>query len=448
MRIVTLLSCVTVLFSARITPAAAQPDITRFVTQTGARVLIRPDNNSDIVAICVFVKAGAADEAGMPGLGSVVARAIFGGNLNQSSEEVNRCIYDVGGSLTITWDLDYTLITCVTTAGQFRDAFYLICNALKFPQFVWEGFLKARAEVAVEAVRESTDPFRVAYSALRARMYQISPYRIPFGGSANSLKRVTLEAVDRFHKRLYTPENTVVSVVGKIRVKDVEEDAENYFVDYKRPTLRGASNAPERPKEEGRVSRPLGTNTTTILAGFPGPGINDPDYPAFVALTALIGGGKSSRLWQTMRERAGVGYVVGAMTPPLALESHLLSFVEFDSARRPPDGNSLDTALVEKLLLETSRSVITAPPTQREVERAKTYAIGTLALAHQRTRDRAFYLGWYELVGPGYAFDTDLPKKIGAVTLEDVTRVAKKYLNSFVVSIVQPNQISAPHPAQ
>src|ERR1044071_7350740 len=103
--------------------ALAETNATKFITHTGTRVIIRPDTNSDILAICVFIKAGAAEEGNNPGIGSVVARAIFGGNINQSAEEVNRCIYDVGGSLNVAWNPDYTLITCVTTTAQFHDAF-------------------------------------------------------------------------------------------------------------------------------------------------------------------------------------------------------------------------------------------------------------------------------------------------------------------------------------
>ncbi len=419
----------------------AQTVPTKLMTETGVRVVVQPDNNSDTVAICIFVRAGIAEERNLSGIGSLVSRAIFGRNLNQTSEEVAHCIFDVGGSLEAVWNPDYTLITCVTTAEQFHNAFYVICQAIKFPEFDRETVDRARTEILADASREATNPFRVAYAALRYAMYHESPYRDSFGPQPESGRKLTAAAAAQFHNRFYSPGNTVISVVGNVRVSDVRKDAENYLVDYKRPEpVQRARNAAENPREAARVTRSIPTNTTTIVAGFAGPGLNDPDYPAFAVLTALIGGGKSSRVFRNVRDASGLGYVVGAYTPPLARESHLLAYVEFDTNRTGPDGKKLEPAVAETMLVGTVKSVVESQPTDKEIERAKSFSIGTHALAHQRTRDRAFYLGWYELAGTGHGFDTEFPRRLAAVTRDEVVQAAKKYLNSCVVSVVQPEK--------
>ena len=63
-------------------------------------------------------------------------------------------------------------------------------------------------------------------------------------------------------------------------------------------------------------------------------------------------------------------------------------------------------------------------------ERAKRFAAGSHVLAHQRTRDRAFYLGWYELCGPGFAFDAERPRLIGASTPRGSAIETIKHLDS------------------
>ncbi len=62
------------------------------------------------------------------------------------------------------------------------------------------------------------------------------------------------------------------------------------------------------------------------------------------------------------------------------------------------------------------------------MKRARNVAIGQDALRHERARDRAFLLGWYETLGRGIAYDTEFPRKLAQVTREDIARVAKTYL--------------------
>src|SRR6185369_5003131 len=83
--------------------AVDQPS--KIVLPNGVRVIFRPDPNSDNVAICVFVKAGIGEED-KAGEGNIAIRAIFGSNLNQSAEAVNRAIFEVGGSLETQWSPD------------------------------------------------------------------------------------------------------------------------------------------------------------------------------------------------------------------------------------------------------------------------------------------------------------------------------------------------------
>ncbi|HXG24604.1 MAG TPA: pitrilysin family protein [Chthonomonadales bacterium] len=406
---------------------------------TGLRVIIRPEPDTNLIAICALVRAGIAEEQNALGIGNLVARSLFGKGINLTRASMERAILKAGGSLDVLWNPDYTAITCVTTQEAFDHAIYILAQALKNAEFDAETLDRARREVEANMERENSDPFHVAYAVLRSAMYTNSPYRLPFGGIPDTLRRVTPEMAQRFFQRCYTPQNIVIAVVGNIHAKETARTVEIYFQAFNRPAPPSRPPTPPEtlPEDMHRLRR-LPVHTTLILAGFTAPGLLNPDYAAFLVLDAIIGGGKSSRLFRTIREKAGIGYIVGSHTPPLARESHLLSYVEFDSARVETVGAKMDTATVEKMLVDTVRSVLSSPPTAQEVVRAKRFVIGSHALARQRSRDRAFYLGWYELMGVGYAFDATLPEQIAAVTTEDVLRVAKKYLGHCVVSVVEP----------
>jgi zinc protease len=431
-----LAACAIVCWALGPSSAEAPPAPSSFVSKTGVRVVVQADNNSDTVALCLFVRAGVAEEEGVAGVGSVTSRALFGSNYQQSGDSVSRAIYDAGGSLESRFTPDYTVFTCVTTKDRFRDAVYLLATALKSAEFDSEALRRAKADVAADIARELRDPFPAGYAKLRDQLYADSPYRLPNGGTDEALRTVTPEAVKRFFTRRYTPENTVLSVVGNITAELVERTVANQFVDFERAPGRPLRLASDEYAPPSRSERAMPTTTTLLLAGYRAPAVGNHDYPAALVLEAMLGGGKSSRLFRQVRDVAGVGYAVGTTFPTLARPSHLVAYVEYNPAR---DANTtVSQPNPEKLLVDTVRTFITNPPTPEEVERAKRFAAGTHALNHQRTRDRAFYLGLYETLGVGYGFDAELSKRIDAVTPQDVARVAKNCLTEPAIVIVHP----------
>src|SRR5207237_1579412 len=132
-------------------------------------------------------------------------------------------------------------------------------------QFDRETFERARREVQDEIERDSRDPFRTAYAALRARMYRESPYGETFAGSATALDRVDRERAQAYLNRCYTPDRTVVAVAGNIPELEVQRVLGNYLVDYRRlPARRSRDVPPDRLSESARTARSLPVSTTAV----------------------------------------------------------------------------------------------------------------------------------------------------------------------------------------
>ena len=415
------------------------PVVEKLTLETGLRSIVRFEPGSRTLAICVFIGAGVEEDGNRPGIGALVSRAIFGNNQNLTREEVRNSIFDVGGSLETDWNADYTLITCVTSPDRMEDALYVISQALKGAQFDHASLEAARTEVLAAIGTKGQDSYEAAYAALRQRMYRESSYREPFGGTEASVKRLTAEHARRFYDRNYTPGNTVIAVAGNVKGPRVRRALENSFDDYTKPdTAKQKVRGPELLLESGAISRYQPTHTATLLAGFAGPGLAHPDFAAWNLLSAVVGGGKSSRLWRAVRDTAGIGYVVRSTTPPLLRNSPLTLHLEYDPARPGVDGAALDPKAAGELMIKTARTVIDRPPSDSEIDRAKSYTLGGYALAHQRARDRAFHLGWYEILGLGYEYDGDFPTRIASVSSDQIKGVAAKYLGQHILVTLMP----------
>jgi zinc protease len=78
------------------------------------------------------------------------------------------------------------------------------------------------------------------------------------------------------------------------------------------------------------------------------------------------------------------------------------------------------------------------PVTAAELRRAQQFAIGTDALEHQKAKDRAFHLAWYEAIGLGYDFDQRYPQAIGSVTAEQVRAAARSLFGCYSLGLMLP----------
>jgi zinc protease len=171
------------------------------------------------------------------------------------------------------------------------------------------------------------------------------------------------------------------------------------------------------------------SNLTWLIVGYPAPPVASPDYPAMKVLNAILGGGMSSRLFSELRDKRALAYSTGSFYPSRAEESHLVTYI----IALPDNAEAARQGILEIIKEIQERGV-----PQEELERAKSYVIGNYRIEHETTERRAWYLGWYETLGVGYQMDAYYPQLIQAVTAEDIQRVAQKYLQQYVLSLVGP----------
>jgi predicted Zn-dependent peptidase len=143
-----------------------------------------------------------------------------------------------------------------------------------------------------------------------------------------------------------------------------------------------------------------------------------------------------------VRDALGIGYNVGALFRAERGEP-LIAYLQWGARRSlatPVLEEKESDAIALRLLQAQLDSVLADVPTEAELSRARNVAIGRDALRHERARDRAFLLGWYEALGRGYAFDAELPRLLAAVAREDVLRAARTYLKQRVTATAMPKQ--------
>ena len=397
----------------------------------GLTFLVKESHVSDIVAIEAFLRIPASmEEKGNAGIRELVQEMLLKGTETRTGDMIAQQLESVGGKISASVGLDYVEAYVVVTSEDFDLAIDLLADTLRHPKFDPTQFEKQRDRLLNYLASIGDDPFQENYLLFRDLLYGDHPYARSAFGLPASIQRLSREQVIEFHRRYYVPNNLVVAICGNVSPSQAKARIERHFADWparKVTPLPEPTFASLTESQVKMLERPL--QSACLMLGFAAPKVDDPDYPALQVANAILSGGMSSRLVQEIRDRRGLAYDVSSYYPTLAHTSHLVTYIRTNPA-------SLET-VKEEIVIQLRRLQYESVP-DKELQRSKRFLIGNYALSHQRAKEQAYYLGWYEILEVGFEFDREYPEKIAAVSAEDVARAARKYFSKYALALLLP----------
>ena len=397
------------------------PDFSRL--SDGVRVIQTREPNGGPLAIAAFVRQPSAQSASGEAIREEVNSALFFGSTHLSYDAALEAAGKVGGLQTIQ-SPDWVCIYCITSQSNYRDAIYLICESIKNADFNPDALEKARTQLIRSREARTADPFLSAYDSVTGAITgRFSPDSV-------QLRHVTQQQAAEYHRKVFLPSNTVFCVCGASDQTGVRKCLDNNLFDYEPPVgakitvgVNPHGSVSSEPKMLTLTAPPATGAVSYAVVSVQTPPISDPDYPAFVVLTTVFGGGHASRMFQKIREKAGIGYEVGASCQ-MDQQDPMVAYVEWRSAASPTHSQVLAQIHAAIDSLSDPKFEVT----EAELARAKAFARSQFQIRHERLFDRMFLPGMFEAIGVGYAFDTALPARILAVTQSDLKRVAANFL--------------------
>ena len=325
----------------------------------------------------------------------------------------------LGASLSASTDSDRLgMVGSVLTAGL-PDLLALVGEVLTGASYPKREVAGERDRLVQELAIYRSQAGVVAREALLSRMYGGHPYgrELPTGKAVRAVKAGALRTL---HAERVAPEGSVLVLVGDLsptRALDAVAAALSGW-----QAKAAAAVAPELPVPPQRpavlIDRPGAVQTTLRMAG-PAPSRTHPDHAAFTLANLVFGGYFSSRWVSNIREDKGYTYSPhsGVDHPPAGSRVTLAADVA--------------TGVTAPALLETWYELgrmVTVPVGQGELDQARRYAVGTLALSTASQAGLASTLSALVASGLGVWWLRDSPKALAAVTVDDVLAAASRYL--------------------
>ena len=398
------------------TPPFSFPAIERSVLGNALRVWSVRHVSIPVATVMLLVRRGAAsDPPGREGLAAITADMFDEGTGTLSSIDLHESLARIGAQLDSDIGPDATLLTLTVLSRFLRPAISILADMVVRPSMREEDFTRIR-QLRLHRLMQLKDmPGAVADRAIMKLIYGSHPYgHTPLGGET-SLSGLTIDDVRAFHSTQIRPADATLVVAGDCTHDEVTSIAAHVFGDWTGAAttpLPTASALPVPPRLN-IIARP-GAPQSELRIGHVAVARNTPDYHALVSANMVLGGQFVSRLNLNLREQKGFTY--GVRT-------------SFDFRRLPGPFMlqvGVQTAATAEAIHESIREIVDIR--ERRPVSSDELALGVAALTrgYARNFETAEQLALYDL--PDTYFD-EFVGRVERVTVDDVTRVARQYLD-------------------
>lgn len=298
----------------------ATPEIQTWQTDNGAKVLFVPAKEIPMLDVRIVFDAGSARDDGLSGLAVLTNGLLSEGAAGKTSQQIAQAFESVGANIDYdaSRDMAYVGVRSLTEARYLAPAIISLKEVLTQPDFPANAYQRElnRMKVSVKARQQS--PAAIADQAFNKAVFGDHPYASPESGTADSLEKITLEAVREFYQKYYVAKNATVVIVGNVDRLQAEEIIKTLV-----SALPVGEKAPALPQvkaltEAKKIIIDYPSAQTHIFVGQPGTKRGDDDYFAlYVANHPFGGSGFSSRLVEVIREDKGLAYSVYSYFAPL-----------------------------------------------------------------------------------------------------------------------------------
>jgi len=394
----------------------------KWVLPDGLTLIVKEDRSAPVASVQAWCGTGSIyeDDRLGAGLSHILEHMLFKGTKTQKASEIAQKIQDVGGYINAYTSFDRTVFWIDVPKDGVESALNILSDAMMNSTLPPEEYNKEQEVIRREFAMGFDDPDRMASLLLFATAYQRHPYRLPVIGEMEIYNQLTQEQVMQYYKSRYVPNNLTFIVVGDVDAAKIHQQLADYFKDYPEKSLKPVF-VPEEPPQLGRreVHTEFATELSRLSLAWHIPELTHPDVPALDLLSTILGEGRSSRLYRRVREQAGVAYSVSAF-------SYTPGDPGLFGVDATVDPNKRDEA--EKLILQMIGEVKQAGVTPDELMKAKKMSLSHHLDALTTMRGQASDIGSNWLLTRNLDFSRDYLTAVQKVTLDDIKRVAAKYL--------------------
>lgn len=406
--------------------ASNERNIRRTTLPNGMMVLTERMPHVRSVSLGVWIGTGSRDEqAEENGLSHFVEHMVFKGTTTRSARDIARETDAIGGNLDAFTGKETVCFNIKVLDTNVPAAMNILSDLVLNPTFAADDIAREQSVVLEEIKMDEDNPDYLIHEIHTANFWKNDPLARSILGTAKTVSSFDEAAVRRFHSERFVPSNMVFSAAGHLEHEEMIAEVTRYFGALAATSGTLARFPEPAPTPHITLRNKKSLEQVQICLGVPAPRVDHPDRYALYLLSSILGGGMSSRLFQSVREEAGLAYSIYSELSPFRDTGALSIYA----------GTSIEkTQEMLHLILEEFRRIKADPVGEDELERAKNQSKGNIVLGLESSSSRMSNLARQQMYYGRFNTVDDIIADVDRVTAADVQRLA--------VELLQPEKIS------
>ena len=399
----------------------------------GLDVILKEDRSAPLISVQAWVKTGSIYEAELLGSGvsHLCEHMVFQGAGSRGPGELAHAVQETGGVLNAYTSFERTVYWIDTLREGLDVSLGVLADLTTAARFPHAEFEKEKDVIRREIDMGKDDPGRTVSQLMFSTVYREHPYREPVIGRVELFNTVERDAAFGYWQARYVPDRAFLVIVGDFDEAEVLEKIAGKFGAW---TSRSAAPIllPVEPAQTARreAHESFATEITKMELAWRIPGLLHEDTPALEVLGTLLGHGRASRLWRSVRERQALVHSAGAGAWTPVQGGIFYMSAECDADKR---------AAAEQAMLAELAGIQNSGVTEQEVQRAGRQFLADQLNGLTTMRGAASDLGSNWLAAGNLEFTRDYLASADRVTPADVQRVAQTWLRDSTLSSVSIN---------
>ncbi len=399
--------------------------VKRSVHASGLRIVTEEVPSVRSAAVGIWVNVGSRDEApATAGASHFLEHLLFKGTTSRTALEISSSIESVGGEMNAFTSKEYTCFYARVIDTDLPMAIDVVSDLITSSVVTALDVDAERKVVLEEIAMRDDDPSDLVHDLFSDTYYGDTPIGRPILGTIDSINAMSRNTVFNYYKKKYLPQDLVVAVAGNIKHKRVVAMVEqalsrdNFLDVMAAPVIR--SNIPIKNSKQQSVGLMYKKSEQAhMFYGMEAVARADERRFAMGVLSAALGGGMSSRLFQEIREKRGLAYSVYSYAQQFAGSGSIGFYAGCNPAK---------AVEVVEIIRSVLSDVAENGMTHEEIDRAKGAVRGSLVLSQEDTGSRMSRIGKNEIVyGQVMDFD-DILTSIDRVSAQDIREIASEFL--------------------